>query len=51
MVLCCCGDNNDQLDDPEGDAGGPEDTMVRGLLRSEVLSFFCIFHFCREAHQ
>ena len=47
MVLCCCGDNNDQLDDPEGEAGGPEDTVVRGLLRSEVLSFF-LYSFSAE---
>ena len=24
MVLCCCGNNNHQVDDPEDGAGGPE---------------------------
>ena len=32
MVLCCCGDNNDQVDDPQGEDGGPEDAEVGGLL-------------------
>ena len=31
MVLCCCGNKNDEVDDPEEEAGGPEGAEARGL--------------------
>lgn len=46
MVLCCCGNKNDQVDDPEDEGGGPEGGEVGGLsnliavLKKTNFSFF-----------
>ena len=38
MVLCCCdcGSKNDQVDDPEEEAGGPGGTEAGGLFISQL---------------
>ena len=38
MVLCCCdcGSKNDQVDDPEEEAGGPGGAEAGGLFISQL---------------
>ena len=48
MVLCCCGNKNDQVDDPEDEGGGPEGGEVGGLSNLIAVLKKLIFPFSAE---